>query len=151
MGAPADAETGSREPDPCCTGSGPAGFDPERWHWESGPCLNRYGQISSYDICHPREPGSNGVCVVASCFEGEAVARFIAAAPRLYAALKAAVDDATGKPNVWFFDAKDALAAASGTSGSAQAAQRLDPKGAGPTAEGGDAQTPQPSTPGSNP
>jgi hypothetical protein len=29
---------------------------------------------------------------------------------------------------------------ASGTSGSAQDAQRLDPKGAGPTAEGGDAQ-----------
>jgi hypothetical protein len=41
--------------------------------------------------------------------------------------------------------------AASGTSGSAQDAQRLDPKGAGPTAEGGDAQTPPPSTPGSNP
>lgn len=97
---------------PCSTVSAASGFDPARWQWESGPCVNRFGQVTSYDICHPREPGSPGVCVVASCYEGEAVARFIAAAPRLYAALQAAVEDATGKPNVWFFDAKDALAAA---------------------------------------
>ncbi len=39
----------------------------------------------------------------------------IAAAPEIYAALKKAVDDATGKPNAWFQDAKAALAKAEGS------------------------------------
>jgi hypothetical protein len=46
--------------------------------------------------------------------EMDANADLIAAAPELYAALTKAIDDATGKPNSWFYLAKDALAKARG-------------------------------------
>lgn len=60
--------------------------------WEVRPCyLQATGNLTSYDICHPADPDSTGVGVVASVFEGECVARLIAAAPELYEGLDKAI------------------------------------------------------------
>lgn len=48
--------------------------------WEVRPCKDRLGNVSSYDICLPTEPGATGVAVVASVYSGEAVANEIAEA-----------------------------------------------------------------------
>jgi hypothetical protein len=45
--------------------------------WEVRPCRDRLGNVTSYDICLPQEPGSTGVAVVASVYSGEAVANQI--------------------------------------------------------------------------
>jgi hypothetical protein len=46
----------------------------------------------NWDINLPSEPDATGVGVVATCFAGEGIARLIAAAPDLLAALEAFVD-----------------------------------------------------------
>jgi hypothetical protein len=48
--------------------------------WEVGPCVNSLGNVTSWDICLPRQPGANGVAVVASVYSGEETARAILAA-----------------------------------------------------------------------
>jgi hypothetical protein len=50
------------------------------WDWEVGPCVDRLGHITSWDINVRAEPGSRGVVVIASVYSGESVARAILAA-----------------------------------------------------------------------
>jgi hypothetical protein len=45
LGASADAETGSCEPDPSSTGSGPAGFDPARYAVAKRVVENAYAVV----------------------------------------------------------------------------------------------------------
>ena len=46
--------------------------------WEVFPCVNRMGNIVSYDIGPPTEPDAKGGVVIASVYAGEQVARQIA-------------------------------------------------------------------------
>lgn len=60
--------------------------------WGVRQCINREGHITSYDVCHPSEPNATGVAVVASVYEGENIARSVAALPELLAAVDALLD-----------------------------------------------------------
>jgi hypothetical protein len=58
--------------------------------WEVRPCADRLGNVTSYDVCHLADPDVNGVAVVASVYEGEKIARLIAAAQELFGAAELA-------------------------------------------------------------
>lgn len=51
--------------------------------WEVGPCVDRLGHVTSWDINIKPEPGARGVAVIASVYSGEKVARAILAAIKL--------------------------------------------------------------------
>lgn len=42
--------------------------------WEVRPCVDKRGNVTSYDICLPSEPGASGVAVIASVYSGKDVA-----------------------------------------------------------------------------
>jgi hypothetical protein len=48
--------------------------------WEVGPCVDRLGHTTSWDINVKPQPGDRGVAVIASVYSGEKVARAILAA-----------------------------------------------------------------------
>lgn len=50
--------------------------------YEVRPCVNRLGNQTGWDICHPAEPDATGIAVVATVYQSEEVARIMATALR---------------------------------------------------------------------